>query len=119
VGGDHLFSTTGGQRPISGFSKFKRKFDQAVATLDTVEAHTLHDLRRTARTGLGAVGVTPFIGELVIGHVQRGVHAVYDLHTYDKEKRDALQRWQTHLLSIVAPKPEPTNVVRLSAKVKA
>jgi integrase len=117
VNGDHLFSTTAGKRPISGFSKYKRKFDLTAASLGEVAPHTLHDLRRTARTGLAAAGVPPFIAELVIGHTQRGVHAIYDRHRYDAEKRDALMKWQARLLSIVAPEP-PGNVVRLQ-KVKA
>jgi hypothetical protein len=76
----------------------------------------VHDLRRTCRTGLAAVGVTPFIGELVVGHVQRGVHGIYDRHRYLDEKRDALLRWEKRLLSIVAPEPEPDNIVQLPVR---
>jgi len=42
------------------------------------------------RIGMSTAGVLPFIGELVIAHAQSGVHAVYDLHKYDAEKREAL-----------------------------
>ena len=45
--------------------------------------------------------MTPFIAELVIGHTQKGVHKVYDRHTYDDEKRDALIRWDQRLRAIV------------------
>jgi len=102
AGGDYLFTTTG-QRPISGFSKFRKKFD---GTLNgAVASFTIHDLRRTTRTNLAAAGVSPFIAELVIGHVQKGVHATYDKFRYNDEKRAALERWATRLLSIVAPEP--------------
>ena len=51
----------------------------------------------------------PTVAELVIGHRQRGIHAVYDLHRFDQEKRDALLRWERRLLGIVEP-PPPANV---------
>ena len=80
-------------------------------TAGDIAPFTLHDLRRTVRTRLAELGITPFIGELVIGHAQKGVHAVYDLHRYEKEKRDALERWERRLLSIL--EPAPPNVVPL------
>ena len=80
--------------------------------------YALHDLRRTVRTRLAELGVTPFIGELVIGHVQKGVHAIYDLHRYTAEKRDALERWERRLLDIIVG-PEPDNVVALPKSARA
>jgi integrase len=41
-GGDFLFTTTAGRRPISGFSKMKRRFDKTVAELGPVAHWTLH-----------------------------------------------------------------------------
>jgi len=75
-------------------------------------------LRRTTRTRLSELGVTPFIAELVIGHTQKGVHAVYDLYRYHDEKQAALLKWEAKLLSIVAPEPAP-NVVPMSARARA
>ena len=72
-----------------------------------------HDLRRTARTNLASLGVSPFIAELVIGHQQKGVHKVYDVHRYQAEKREALERWANRLRDIVTP--PPANVVALKA----
>jgi hypothetical protein len=37
----------------------------------------------------------------VIAHRQGGIHAVYDLHRYDDEKRAALTRWAEQLGVIV------------------
>ncbi len=108
-GGDYLFSTTGGRRPISGFSKFRAKFNTTLAA--TLPAFTIHDLRRTCRTGLSTLQVPPHVAEMVIGHQQQGIVAVYDLHRYDAEKREALEKWEARLLSIVAPEPEPAAVV--------
>jgi integrase len=62
---------------------------------------TLHDLRRTMRTGLGCIGVAPHIAELVIGHSRQGVEAIYDRHSYQPEIKTALLRWAEHVAGIV------------------
>jgi integrase len=95
--GDFVFSGRSGASPFSGFSKAKGRLDRAAS----IAPYTLHDLRRTVRTRLAELGVTPFIGELVIGHAQRGVHAIYDLHRYEDEKREALGRWERRLRAIL------------------
>jgi integrase len=104
---DHLFSTTGGRKPISGFSKFRAKFNDTLAatTGRDLPAFTIHDLRRTCRTGLSSLGVFDEIAERVIGHLPGGIRAVYDLHRFDTEKRAALAKWEARLLLIVAPEP--------------
>jgi integrase len=67
---------------------------------------TNHDLRRTVRTRLSALGVSDTVAELVIAHRQKGVRKIYDLHRYDAEKRAALERWERALLAILEP-PAP------------
>ena len=62
-----------------------------------IEKFTLHDLRRTCRTGLARLGVEPHIAERVLGHAQGRIAATYDVHSYAEEKRLALERWATHL----------------------
>jgi len=119
-GGDFLFSTTFGKRPVSGFSKFKARLDRDIAALagpGRVEHWQLHDIRRTVRTGLSRAGVLPFHAELVIGHRQSGVHGVYDRFRYNAEKLDALRRWEQLLLQILDP--PPANVVDLSESMRA
>src|SRR5262249_48688062 len=74
-----------------------------------------HDLRRTARTNLASLGVSPFIAELVIGHQQKGVHKVYDVHRYQTEKREALERWANRLRDIVMPPPANVSRLRVAA----
>jgi len=54
---------------------------------------TLHDLRRTARTQLAALGVRREVAERCLGHAIRGVEGIYDRHDYFKERRRALERW--------------------------
>jgi integrase len=109
-GGDFVFSTSGGRRSAHDFSGYKN----VIAARATGLANwRFHDLRRTARTNLASLGVSPFIAELILGHQQKGVHAVYDVHRYQAEKRDALERWASKLRTII--EPLPANVVALKA----
>src|SRR5262249_32581649 len=119
--GSYLFTTTSGRRPISGFSKFRASFNNILKMVGwtAAEPFTIHDLRRTARTRLSQLGVLPVVAELVIGHQQQGISAIYDRHTYDKEKRAALQLWADELLRIVGETPPEASVtvVPLRARV--
>ncbi|MCW2285681.1 integrase [Rhodoblastus acidophilus] len=116
--GDFVFSTTGGKRPISGFSKAKTRLDGAIAQhrqtsgAEEMPDWRFHDLRRTMRTGLSALPIPNLVAELVIAHAKPGLHKIYDLHAYRDEKRHALKLWEARLLAIVSPEP-PSNVVTL------
>jgi integrase len=58
-----------------------------------INAFTLHDLRRTCRTGLGQLKVEPHIAERILNHTQD----TYDKYDYFDEKRAALEKWATFL----------------------
>lgn len=64
------------------------------------EPFTLHDLRRTVRTGLARLGVPDETAEMIIGHLPQGVARVYNLHDRLDEKRAALAAWGRHVQSI-------------------
>jgi integrase len=117
LAGDFVFSTTGGRTPIKGFDQFKDAINARAAKLTPpgLTDWRFHDLRRTARTNLASLGVAPFIAELVLGHTQKGVHAVYDVHTYQTEKREALERWANRLRDIVTPPPANLRQLRVAA----
>jgi hypothetical protein len=110
--GDYCFSTSG-RGPVSGFSKAKKAADLLMRKDLGAELPSwrLHDLRRTMRTGLSALGVHDRIAELTIGHRVQGLHKVYDLHRFIPERFDALARWEKHLLVIV--ESQATNVLPL------
>ncbi|WP_116474809.1 tyrosine-type recombinase/integrase [Zobellella maritima] len=61
--------------------------------LDGMEAFTVHDLRRTARTQLAALGVDPVVAERCLNHKIRGVEGIYNRHQYFEERKGALLRW--------------------------
>jgi integrase len=67
-----------------------------------VQPFVLHDLRRTARTGLAKLGTLPHIAEAVLNHRAPGVVPVYDRYSYLPEKREALTKWAAHLAQIEA-----------------
>ena len=63
---------------------------------------TPHDLRRTARTGMAALGVQERHAEAVLNHAQEGVKKIYDRHHYDNEKKEALLTWSNHLEKLIS-----------------
>lgn len=62
---------------------------------------TPHDLRRTAATGLGALGVSRFLLGRILNHSDPSVTGIYDRHRYDAEVRGALEAWETHLRGLL------------------
>jgi integrase len=83
-----------------GWGAAKVKLDQRVA----IAPWRLHDLRRTAATGMAELGVQPHIIEAVLNHVsghKAGVAGIYNRARYEGEMRDALQRWADHVDGIV------------------
>jgi len=125
-----VFTTTG-KTAVSGFSRAKEQFDAAVLdalrkaatdpTKITAPEHwTLHDLRRTAASGMAGLGIAPHVVEAVLNHKSgtiKGVAAVYNRYSYSAEKRAALEAWARALDAIVTGKPAG-NVVEL-AKARA
>jgi integrase len=89
-----------GQRGFSGWSNCKRKLDEAVK----LEPWIIHDLRRAAATGMGEIGVAPWIIEAVLNHVsgfRAGVSGVYNRSQLPAEKAAALARWDDHLMAVI------------------
>lgn len=61
-----------------------------------------HDLRRTSRTVLTALGCPRDVAEAIIGHMQPGVEGVYNLHGYDKERFEWLSKLNDHYEALIA-----------------
>lgn len=71
-------------KSVYGFSKHKTELD----TLSGVSNYTLHDIRRTFRTGLAFLKVLPHIGERLLDHrtgIVSQVEAIYDRFQYLEE----------------------------------
>jgi integrase len=70
-----------------------------------VKGWTSHDLRRTAATGMAVLGVSPHVIGHCVNHrstTRAGVTlTTYVQHTYEREKREALQLWADRIGAIV------------------
>jgi integrase len=94
---EHVFGT--GNGGFGGWSKSKEKIEQAAK----LKADwTLHDIRRTVRTGLGKLGVQPHVAEAILNHLPAKLIRTYDRNTYAAEKKAALDLWAAHLKVAVA-----------------
>lgn len=101
----YLFPTDKGDGSISGFSKAKVQLDAKIAELSKkaglppLEPWTVHDIRRSVKTGMSRLGVPHLHSEQVLGHVLPGIGGVYDVHDYLPEKRAALDLWAEAFLN--------------------
>jgi integrase len=100
--------TTGGDHPISGFSKWKRDFDKTCG----VTGWRLHDLRRSSRSLMSRAGVDADHAERALGHVIAGVRGTYDRHEFREEKRRAFEALAMLVERIVNPQPSVVSLER-------
>jgi integrase len=96
-----------GDKPFNGAQAAHRRL---VGLIPQVNAFTLHDLRRTCRTGLSRLGVDEETAERVIGHLPQGITRVYDMHARLEERRAALEKWAAFVTRLSVP---GANVVKL------
>jgi len=109
--GDRLFSgPNGSSAPDFGRPKAK------LAALMGVTDWVLHDLRRTATTGMARLGIAPHVVDRILNHQTgtiRGVAATYNRFDYLAERKKALEAWGRFIESLV--RPTALNVMELSA----
>lgn len=60
-----------------------------------------HDLRRTAASHMTGMGINRLVVKKILNHVESDITAVYDRHSYDNEKRKALEAWGDKLTEII------------------
>jgi integrase len=125
--GDGLLFTTTGTTPVSGFSRAKERMRAAMLTAKrnelgktdgAIPEWTLHDLRRTATTGMARLNFPPHVVDKILNHTSgtiRGVAAVYNRFAYAEERRAALEAWGRYVSGQVAP-DQPTNVIALAPR---
>jgi hypothetical protein len=71
-----------------------------------IDGRILHDLRRTAATGMARLNIAPHVVDRILNHVSgtiRGVAAVYNRHAYLEERKAALDAWGRYVESLVRP----------------
>jgi integrase len=65
----------------------------------------IHDLRRTAATEMGRLGVPEFIITKVLNHSSAGItRQIYDRYEYLAEKKHALETWGQYLSKLMQPR---------------
>ena len=107
-GSDLLFAVPDNPTAVSsGFSKGHPRLLRLMAKEQDdkpVEHFVLHDLRRTAATGMQRLGVAMPVTEAVLNHIsgsRGGIAGVYQRHDYFAEKSEALALWAVELIRIV------------------
>lgn len=102
--GPLLFTTSkAGDRPVSGFSHAKARISARMEEIAgrSIPTWRLHDLRRTAGTGMAASGVPVSTISRVLNHAEGGVTKIYNRFSYTDEKREAMEAWGQSLNSVV------------------
>jgi integrase len=102
-GRDYVFGQRGG-----GFARWGFWTTKLRGRLGQMPAWTLHDLRRSAATGMAEIGVQPHIIEAVLNHVsghKGSVAGIYNRAAYAEPMRAALQRWADHVAALLDGRP--------------
>ncbi len=68
-----------------------------------------HDFRRTAASMMTGMGIPRLTVKKILNHVESDITAVYDRHSYDEEKREALEAWSKRLMLIISEKDGAPN----------
>jgi integrase len=118
---DLVFTTTL-KTPVSGFSMSKRQLGDIMLSAkqaelgarrgDGIPGWTLHDLRRTATTGMARLKMAPHVVDRILNHTSgtiSGVAAVYNRFEYLEERRAALEAWGRYVDGLITP--APVNVI--------
>jgi integrase len=113
-----VFATglSGADTPISGFGRGRERISAAMAARagSPIDHFTLHDLRRSAATGMAALGVAPHVVDKILNHSAgriSGVAKIYNRFEYLPERLAALDRWAEHIEALIGKAPASSNVV--------
>ena len=90
--------------PFSGWSKCKVDLDKACR----VEGWTLHDLRRTFASNMGALGVRLEVIEKLLNHQSgsfAGVAGIYQRYDFFAEMKAAIELYDAHIRKLVSGEP--------------
>jgi integrase len=121
----YVFMTgrAGAEVPVNGFTIAPRRLRVAMIELRKaefgeaaapIEHFTLHDLRRSAATGMASIGIAPHVVDKILNHVGgkiSGIAAIYNRFEYLPERKVALEAWARHIENLV--RPSSPNVVQI------
>jgi integrase len=112
----YLF-TVSGDVPCSNLSRLKRWLDAAMLEelrkinpeISDLTPWRQHHMRHTLKTWMQRARIPKDVRNAVQNHYDGDMDELYGHYSFEKEKRDALDRWAAHICEIVAG----TNVVGL------
>jgi integrase len=92
---------------FNGWSRAKLLIDARItkARGEPMEEWTVHDLRRSAATGMAKLGVLPHVVDATLNHASgtiRGVARTYNREPYLPERKQALDQWAEHVETLIA-----------------
>jgi integrase len=97
----YVFTVTG-EYPVNNLGRAATRLKKKMAEISdlkssvTIEEWKPHDLRRTAASGMARCGIFQEVIERVQNRVSgkfAGVAGIYNRYEYEKEKREALEKW--------------------------
>lgn len=114
---EFVFTTTLNSS-VSGYSKAKKRLDELMQAEmpRKLKPWRLHDLRRTAASGMARLNFPPHIVERVINHVsgaQGGLVRVYQRYDYIEERKNAVYAWNSYALRLLDKDRIHSNVISL------
>ncbi|HBQ61264.1 MAG TPA: hypothetical protein DD671_17015 [Balneolaceae bacterium] len=84
----------------------QQKAAQRIRKKSGVKAFNLHSLRTTVATQLAGLGTPPQVLSKILNHKKPGegslITAIYNKYDYEKEKRNALNKWELKLRDILS-----------------
>ena len=102
---DFLFPSPRGNKPVTpdaiakALHRNRDKFKEC-------DDFTPHDLRRSGASHITGMGFPRLTVSKLLNHVESGITAVYDRHSYDNEKKLTLNAWSDKLNQILKDKDE-------------
>jgi len=113
--------TIEGSVAVSNLARRKRRLDSAMLRelrKANPEAQLrrwrLHDLRHTLKTWMQKDRIPKDVRNAVQNHYDKDMDELYGHYTFEKEKRDALERWAHHVEALLSGQTN-TNVIPLRA----
>ena len=106
---------------MSGFGRGRGRIAAAMAAASDQEVapFTLHDLRRSAATGMAALAIAPHVVDKILNHSSdkiAGVARIYNRFSCLQERKAALEAWARHIESLI--RLARSNVVELPRRAE-
>jgi integrase len=122
-GSPYVFTGATGKTPISGWSKTKNRLDALMRAEARKERGKdfeiadwrIHDLRRTAASGMQRIGIRGEVIERALNHISgsfRGVAGIYQRDPLTEEVNEAFSRWARHVRGVVSGQPDNVVAIR-------